>query len=136
MTATQLLNKFSKVDVELSAQIAIEETANTYTSLQRGQLFQGVDRNDLAISPPYSSRTIAIKKTKGQPIDRVTLKDTGDFYRGILIDVRGDLFVTESADEKNLSLQNKYGKDIFGLNRESKIEWIKTLKPVFFNELF
>jgi len=34
---------------------------------------------------PYSQNTINIKKTKGQPTDRVTFKDEGEFYLSMKI---------------------------------------------------
>lgn len=46
------------------------------------QLFeQGINRLgvDIMDYAPYSPLTIAIKEEKGQPTNRVTLRDTGDF---------------------------------------------------------
>lgn len=42
-------------------------------------------------SKTYSKRTKQIKKDKGQPVDRVTLQDSGDFYDSIetIVDNKG-----------------------------------------------
>lgn len=134
-TALAILNKLRSIDVLLSAQIAIEETAAAGTAAQKKQLFQGVTKLNSPINPFYTARTVAIKAKKGQPTDRVTLKDTGDFYAGILIDVRGDLFVIESADWKNSMLQDRYGENILGLGTDARIEYIQTLRPVFIEKI-
>lgn len=129
MTPLDYLQKLKKVDIPLAAQMAIEDTSRELASVQQDQLFQGVNNKGKLIEPKYSKRTIAIKKKKGQPTDRVTLKDTGDFYKGTVVDVRQDIFVIDSADIKSASLQKKYGADIFGLNKSSKSKYIETLKP-------
>lgn len=131
MTPGEYLRRLSNVDVSLASMMAIEDTASVYTEKQREQLFQGIRSDGEAITPSYTARTVRIKQQKGQPVDRVTLRDTGDFYRGILIDVRQDIFTVQSADEKNISLQAKYGTAILGLATAAQIEYIKSLRPVF-----
>src|SRR5574344_2026493 len=49
----------------------------------RDQLYeQGVEGRGISIMDyqPYTARTIKIKQKKGQPYDRVTLRDTGEFH--------------------------------------------------------
>lgn len=134
-TALTILNKLKSIDVLLSAQIAIEKTATDAVQIQRDQLFQGVNKFGEDIKPAYKPYTIRRKIEKGQPYDRVTLKDTGAFYRGVIIDVRGEEFALESADEKSSSLQAKYGPSIFGLNEDSRVKYIEKLEPVFIDEI-
>jgi hypothetical protein len=38
----------------------------------------------------YARNTVTFKRAKGQPIDRVTLKDTGEFYRSFRSQFRGN----------------------------------------------
>ena len=47
--------------------------------------------------PPYnySPATVRIKNAKGQPTDRVTLKDTGGFYRSIKAEATGNGYTVE-----------------------------------------
>lgn len=42
---------------------------------------------------PYSDFTVNEKSIKGQPIDRVTLKDTGKFYDSIFVKVERNGFI-------------------------------------------
>lgn len=62
----------------------IEETIRTrlYVKGTRGDDSKILTRNP-APGEPYAASTIKRKQRKGQPTDRVTLKDTGDFYATI-----------------------------------------------------
>lgn len=130
-TALQILEKLQKVDVNLSAQVAIEETANAATDAQRNQLAQGL-MSDGSYLPDYSFRSVF---QYNKPPGPIKLYDQGDFYRGILIDVRGDIFIIESADFKNNMLQNRYGKGILGLGSEARSAYILTLRPAFIKRI-
>jgi len=77
-----------------------------------------VTRDKIADRRPYAPMTIRIKKAKGQPTDRVTLKDTGDFYRSIYVKFERDRFTILASDVKTKKLMAKYGADIFGMNGE------------------
>lgn len=72
---------------------------------------------EIASYAPYSPVTVEIKMMKGQPYDRVTLRDTGDFYRSFYIETDSDGFYIYAGDYKTASLTKpgRYGKDIFGL---------------------
>lgn len=86
------------------------------------QLYKlGENRLGVSISSyaPYAPLTIMIKKAKGQPTDRVTLRDTGDFESSFYLDVEDTYFEITAADFKTEKLMHKYGKDIFGLNEEN-----------------
>jgi|WetSurMetagenome_2_1015567.scaffolds.fasta_scaffold35696_4 hypothetical protein len=79
---------------------------------------------------PYSEITIKIKQNLGQPTDRVTLKNEGDFYRGFTIEFSDGGFYITSLDKKAEQLALKYStnlaKDnIFGLtdNSVTKLCW-------------
>jgi hypothetical protein len=60
----------------------------------------------------YARLTISIKKLKGQPTDRVTLKDTGDFYESIRINVYDDRFEVSQNVPYGSDLIKKYGGEI------------------------
>ena len=77
-------------------------------------------------------RTIREKRIKGQPTNRVTLRDKRDFYNEIFVDARDETFVIDSADEKAGKLIMDYGEKIFGLGRSRRAEWVQeTLKPTY-----
>ena len=49
----------------------------------------------------YAKKTVSIKKAKGQPTDRVTLKDTGEFYQSFRSQIKAnELGLT--ADFRNI----------------------------------
>lgn len=84
---------------------------------RENQLFDmGIDSNGKNLLE-YSQATIRIKIKKKQPIDRTTLFDTGEFYKGFFIKFNPSNYTLEiwSSDKKTTKLIEKYGKDIFGL---------------------
>lgn len=82
------------------------------------QMLSGQDSEDKPIDPPYRPLTIEIKKIKGQPYDKVTLRDEGDFHHGTIIEWGDNSFFITSTDPKTTKLTKKYGWQIFGLNDE------------------
>lgn len=78
----------------------------------------GVDISDYA---PYSPITIDIKKLKGQPTNRVTLRDEGDFHSSFYVVATDTSFEVKAKDAKAEHLLSKYGQQILGLTRENLI---------------
>lgn len=86
------------------------------------QLFeQGINRLGVEISDyaPYSPVTIAIKEAKGQPTNRVTLRDEGDFESSFFLEVGNKQFEIKASDFKTEDLIKKYGRQILGLTDEN-----------------
>ena len=86
------------------------------------QLFeQGVNRLGVSIMDyaPYSPVTIAIKEAKGQPTNRVTLRDEGDFESSFYLEVSDKQFEIKASDFKTEDLIKKYGRQILGLTDEN-----------------
>lgn len=86
------------------------------------QLFeQGVNRLGVSIMDyaPYSPVTIAIKEAKGQPTNRVTLRDEGDFESSFFLEVGDKQFEIKASDFKTEDLIKKYGRQILGLTDEN-----------------
>jgi hypothetical protein len=83
------------------------------------QLFRGIDSQGQFlddIGGGYTTRTIQIKQRKGQPTDRVTLKDTGEFYKSFSVDVFRDEFVIDAYYIKEgTDLRDRWGDDLAGL---------------------
>lgn len=63
----------------------------------------------------YAESTKRIKIRKRQPIDRVTLKDTGDFYDSITVTATDKEVIIETTIEYAQFLVKRYGKDILGI---------------------
>lgn len=86
------------------------------------QLFeQGINRLGVEISDyaPYSPVTIAIKEAKGQPTNRVTLRDEGDFESSFFLEVGKESFEIKASDFKTEHLIKMYGRQILGLTDEN-----------------
>ena len=62
---------------------ALEQNQQKIVELNVKQLYEyGINSLGIRIDTydPYSPYTVRVKKEKGQPYDRVTLRDTGDFH--------------------------------------------------------
>lgn len=135
-TIKALLNRFENLNTDAIVAETMQESADAIAEKNKEQLYSGEDADGAEITPGYRPLTIAIKQSKGQPTDRVTLRDTGSFYQGIYVSVNGDRLITDSRDTKSAKLQDKYGEKIFGLNDKFSFEVIKeTIRPVFKNKI-
>lgn len=130
-TCADMLEKLQSVNLPLSMQVAMEETANTAVSEQKLQLQQGLRSDDTTL-PEYSFRSVF---QYGKPPGPIRLYDQGDFYRGFFFDVRQDIFILDSADDKTMMLKKRYGEDIAGLGTDASNKYIVTLRPVFIGEI-
>lgn len=91
---------------------------------------QGIDANGNAL-PAYSATTVAIKRAKGQPTDRTTLKDTGEFYKSFELQFSSDLDVQVGADDTGKDLFERYGENILGFTKENKEKLVKQIQDEF-----
>lgn len=123
MSPSAYIEHLAKVDVGLSIQISIEETASDYTELQRGQLSKGM-KADGTYLPDYSPSSVA----RGKPAGPIRLYDTGAFYSGMMVDVRETSFIITSADWKAGLLENKWNP--LGLADENGLKYKRALQPV------
>lgn len=101
---------------------ALSENAGKIVEMNVGQLYnQGVNSLGIDISTyaPYAPLTIKLKQEKGQPYDRVTLRDTGDFHRSFEVVFNPTSFYITATDWKTQDLVDKYGDKIFGLTPEN-----------------
>ncbi len=92
----------------------------------KSQLYQqGIDSNGISLKEysknfGYSNNTKAIKEEKGQPTDRITLKDTGEFYESFYVKLFGtDLMIFANPLKDDTNLYDEWGNDIVGLTEES-----------------
>lgn len=87
------------------------------------QLYKGINAFGVtleSIGGGYSGITIEYKKEKRQPFDRVTLKDTGKFYKSFKVQVgKGDFTITANTQIHGNDLTRDWGKDIIGLTNEN-----------------
>jgi hypothetical protein len=110
-----------KEDEILKAITENEDTQKFIIQTIQDQLFNsGEDGlgNSLGSYKPF---TIQYKKAKNQPFDRITLKDTGDFYSSYYVkSVLGGFIIDASRPEKDvINLFDRYGEDIIQPNEDS-----------------
>lgn len=101
---------------------SLDDKESQLEDLNISQLKKGIDSNSEDILPEYTQFTKDIKAAKGQPTDRVTLEDEGDFHSSITFDLNLDEIVYYATDEKTDKLLDKYGDNVLGLNKKSRIE--------------
>lgn len=75
---------------------------------------------------PYKPKTIRIKKKKGQPTTRVTLRDTGVFHKSMFVVFDSEGFYITSDDKKTPWLVKKYGEEIFRLTDQNLTRIIRS----------
>ena len=133
------LEKFEK-DIPLIIKDVIESNNHAICEMNtEKQLFQkGENAAGISIDTfrPYTARTLEIKQSKGQPINRVTLRDTGDFHSSFYIEAGTDSFMIKASDPKTLELMAKYGDEILGLTDEdANIVSHEMIKPILIERL-
>jgi hypothetical protein len=127
----ELMKRLEAIDVDQLAADSIDDSKNDLIEWQQEQLFAGKNSTGGPIRPAYTKVTKRIKTRKGQPTDRVTLKDTSAFYNAIFVDVRSTTYIIDSTDYKTPLLLNKYGKSIFGLGGVFMVGYRRDVRPIF-----
>lgn len=124
---TDLRDRVVKVNEDLTSgkmiqKIIQENEAAIIDMNAQEQLFESGE-NSLGVSiasyAPYSPITIEIKKLKGQPTNRVTLRDEGDFESSFYLVISDKQFEIKASDWKTEELVEKYGSSILGLTKEN-----------------
>lgn len=103
--------------------IILENEAYICDMNAQDQLYeQGINRVgvDIMDYAPYSPLTIQIKREKGQPYNRVTLRDEGDFESSFYVEADNEKFAIRASDWKTEDLVRKYGQQILGLTLENR----------------
>ena len=118
---------------------AVQENTDKIVELNVEQLYEyGINSLGISIDTyaPYSPYTVRVKNEKGQPTDRVTLRDTGDFHKSFEVVVGPIDFYITATDYKTDMLIEKYGEKIFGLTSQNKTELAqKYLYPAVMTEI-
>ncbi len=93
-------------------------------SITEDQLFErGIDGLGAKL-PVYSPVTVQIKKLKGQPFDRTTLRDTGEFHSSIKVKLQRDgIRIDSDPIKEDTNLLEEYGEEILFLTDENLNEF-------------
>ena len=119
---TYRLRRFNEIlDQELKDEI-IRHSDTIIAMITQDQLYElGINGRGQVIMEymPYRPRTIKKKIRKGQPYNRVTLKDTGKLYKSLHLEFDDKGFFVKANDDKAKYLLKKYGRTIFRLSNEN-----------------
>lgn len=122
-TWLDIYNRINGINVEFEAVESFNESSDYYRRLNTEQMYLGKTADGEQITPGYANSTIAYKKRKGQPYDRVTLRDTGEFYKKMYAKADNDKIFIGSDVEYSHDLSEKYTDKIFGLDKENRKEY-------------
>lgn len=87
------------------------------------QMYMGIKSDGEEIKPAYAESTIKAKKKKGQPYDRVTLRDTGLFHQKIIVYADNENIFIDSDVDYSKHLAARYTEKIFGLEKQNRKEF-------------
>ena len=119
------LKTFENSIAKLIQEIILDNESVIVELNSEEQLYeQGINTYGVKISDyqPYTEVTIEEKKMKGQPTNRVTLRDEGDFENSFSIRITSTYFQIIAGDWKVEELTKKYGDEILGLTDENILE--------------
>lgn len=147
MDVLEAATRLSKVNVT-SVLVKILKQAKTkkyITDLNtKVQLFdygedaRGVQLAAVSKTGGYAPSTIRIKTKKGQPTNRVTLKDTGDFYKSFDVQIKpnADFSITSDSIKNGVDLHDRWGENIEGLQPENVVLVMDYLETEFYKNVF
>lgn len=121
----ELILKLRNLEKEIISTVerVLRENQNIIIDMNvEDQLFEkGINRNGIEIASyaPYSPLTIELKRLKGQPTGRVTLRDEGDFHYSFFVEYSSEGFEVKAGDFKTKFLTDNYGAEILGLTDEN-----------------
>lgn len=122
-TIHQFASRFAKIDIQAELPNIIEEVAPEMIAYNQQQLYRSsVDRFGKSLKQ-YQLPSYSLYKYRKNPLPglgRPDLNLTGTLYRGMYVKVDARSYLLGSIDRKEPKIEQKYGKDIWGLTRESK----------------
>lgn len=114
---------------------AMEKNKDVFEDAQLVQFDSGKNADGRSRGT-YRPFTKLKKRMKGQPTDRVTLKDTGSFYNKTKAVRRGKSIELKSTDSKTDEIIDKYGEKVFGLDEQTmSLLVIPRIKPTFVQQV-
>lgn len=115
-----MIEKLQNVDFKTLLKESLNDNKEALKEYQQEQMLEGkskIGKIGKYRSKSYAGRKYAINPKAG--LGNVDLKLTGSFQSKIVIKVKNDSVAFDSTDEKAKKLIKKYGKNVFGLNKEN-----------------
>ena len=107
-------------DINKIAEQAIKEKESKILGTIKTRLYQtGIDGKGRSIGQ-YSERTKVIKQKKGQRTSFITLRDSGDFYNSMFLEVKGIFYDVNSKIPTARKLVSVYGESILDLTIQER----------------
>ncbi len=112
------INKSIQNSISTNKAVLIEQQTG-------GQFDKGQDSQGIQFVPKYAFSTKVAKRRKGQPTDRVTLKDTGKLYNNIEIQAQTTQAIITANVEYFKYLVAHYDKNtILGIQTEAMKDFL------------
>lgn len=133
MESFEDLIKLFDIDIEALMDEVVKESRvqESMIDLNQEQLQDGIDALGQTIvtigGSPYRPMTVIIKRAKGQPTNKVTLYDTGEFYDTFKVRfVHGGYEITADFAKGNDSILDNFSSqyDFLGLTDETLAEFV------------
>jgi len=100
------------------------------------QLFErGVDGNEQTLGE-YSPITVSIKQIKGQPTDRITLRDSEDWGRSTYLFIGPGMMEVRTTDDKTGEIFFKYGEEVLKVTDDNIQDFVDEYLRPFLIEAF
>jgi len=133
----QKLDRLKKTGVTNLVRQVVKEEAQVIVNYNTDKQLEdrGVGYDNKKLKPKYKRITVSIKQRKGQPSDRVTLKDTGAFHKSFTLQAFSNFFTITATNNKTDKLVEKYGEKIFGLTIPNKNRVARDLRPRLIQKL-
>jgi hypothetical protein len=122
MTLRQLADNLKAFNPDKEAEKVILDNGEFAVKLNQNQMVDGEDSKDNENTPSYFGASYAKFKNRLNPragLGTPDLRLTGKFHAMMKFFKKGKNYLITSKDDKTGELVNKYGKDIFGLNKSN-----------------
>lgn len=121
----QFIENFEKTLFEVLQKTILDNDFVIKDYVINKQLFrEGIDGNSFKLEG-YTRTTIKLKRAKGDPTDRTTLRDSGEFYTHIQVDAFEDRFEISSNVQHDVFIIKKYGIDVLKVTHENITEFME-----------
>ena len=126
----QLEELEDKLDVNKALDFSVDsDIQELIVELNQEQLYNLGEDSEGNTLGTYAPTTVMIKQAQGVPTDRITLKDTGDFYSSFKVFYsNGEIFIDADGQKDDTNLFDEYGEDILGLNDANMSIFIDEVK--------